>query len=125
MKEMKELTKAELQLMNLLWDRGEAFVNDLLADLPEPKPAYNTVSTVMRLLVTKGFVSYRAYGKSHQYYPLVSREEYLDSFMSSVKKSFFRDSFVSLVSFFAKKENLTSSEIDDLMKILNENKKKD
>lgn len=123
MKNYRELTKAELQLMNLLWDRGEAFVNDLLADMPDPKPAYNTVSTVMRVLVTKGFVAYNELGKSHQYYPLVSREEYLDSFISSVKKSFFRDSFVSLVSFFVKKEKLTSSEIADLIKILNENKK--
>ncbi len=123
MKNYRELTKAELQLMNLLWDRGEAFVNDLLADMPDPKPAYNTVSTVMRVLVTKGFVAYHELGKSHQYYPLVSREEYLDSFISSVKKSFFRDSFVSLVSFFVKKEKLTSSEIADLIKILNENKK--
>ena len=123
MKNYRELTKAELQLMNLLWDRGEAFVNDLLADMPDPKPAYNTVSTVLRVLVTKGFVAYNELGKSHQYYPLVSREEYLDSFISSVKKSFFRDSFVSLVSFFVKKEKLTSSEIADLIKILNENKK--
>ena len=75
--EIKELTKVELQLMNVLWDRQQGFVNDILADLPEPKPAYNTVSTFMRILVTKGFVGYKSFGKSHQYYPLISREAYM------------------------------------------------
>jgi BlaI family transcriptional regulator, penicillinase repressor len=117
----KELTKVELQLMNVLWDKNAAFVNDVLEQLPEPKPAYNTVSTFMRILVTKGFVGYKAFGKSHQYYPLVSRETYMDYFLSGVKNTFFRGSFQSMISFFAKKEKLSKKEMEDLLTMLNEN----
>jgi len=118
----KELTKVELQLMNVLWDKKAAFVNDVLEQLPEPKPAYNTVSTFMRILVTKGFVGYKAFGKSHQYYPLISREAYMDYFLSGVKNTFFRGSFQSMISFFAKKEKLSKKEMEDLLKMLNENR---
>jgi BlaI family transcriptional regulator, penicillinase repressor len=123
MKESKELTKVELQLMNVLWDMGKGSVNEILVELPEPKPAYNTVSTFMRILVTKGFVGFEASGKSHRYYPLITREAYMESFMTSVKNTFFRGSFSSMISFFAKKEQLTKSEYENIMKILNENKK--
>jgi BlaI family transcriptional regulator, penicillinase repressor len=118
----KELTKVELQLMNILWDKNAAFVNDILDELPEPKPAYNTVSTFMRILVTKEFVGYKAFGKSHQYYPLVSREIYMDFFLSSVKNNFFRGSFQSMISFFAKKEKLSKKEMEELLNMLNENR---
>lgn len=118
----KELTKVELQLMNVLWDMKAAFVNDVLEQLPEPKPAYNTVSTFMRILVTKGFVGYKTFGKSHQYYPLISREAYMDYFLSGVKNTFFRGSFQSMISFFAKKEKLSKKEMEDLLKMLNENR---
>lgn len=120
----KELTKVELQLMNVLWDKKVAFVNDILEELPEPKPAYNTVSTFMRILVTKGFVGYKAMGKSHHYYPLVSREAYMEYFLSGVKNTFFRGSFQSMISFFAKKEKLSQKELEDLVVMLNENKDK-
>jgi BlaI family transcriptional regulator, penicillinase repressor len=119
----KELTKVELQLMNILWDKKAAFVNDILEELPEPKPAYNTVSTFMRILVTKGFVGFTAMGKSHQYYPLMSREAYMDFFLSGVKNTFFRGSFQSMMSFFAKKEKLSRKEMDDLIRMLNDNLK--
>lgn len=118
----KELTKVELQLMNVLWDKNEGFVNDILAELPDPKPAYNTVSTFMRILVTKGFVGYRSYGKSHQYYPLVTREEYMESFMTNVKNNFFRGSLRSMISFFAEKEKLSAKEIESIIQIFNDNK---
>lgn len=119
----KELTKAELQLMNLLWDKQEAFVNDLLDELPEPKPAYNTVSTFIRILVQKGFVGYKQLGKSHKYYPLVKKEEYLSGFMNNIKQTLFKGSFSSLVSFFAENETLTQNEIDELIAIINSHKK--
>ena len=72
----QELTPAELEIMQILWTRGKGFVNDVIEHLPEPKPAYNTVSTVLRVLEKKGFVGYKAYGKSHEYYPLVDRDSY-------------------------------------------------
>ena len=119
----KELTKAELQLMNLLWDRGEAFINDLLEDLPAPKPAYNTVSAFVRILVQKGFVGYKPSGKSHLYYPLVKKEEYVSGFMNNIKNTFFKGSFSSLVSFFAQNEKLSQKEINELIDIINQTQK--
>lgn len=122
METSKELTKVELQLMNVLWNINKGFVNDILAELPEPKPAYNTVSTFMRILVGKGFVGFEASGKSHKYYPLITREAYMESYMMGVKETFFRGSFRSMISFFAKKENLSKSEYESIMNILNESK---
>lgn len=122
METSKELTRVELQLMNVLWDIQQGYVNDILADLPEPKPAYNTVSTFMRILVNKGFVGYEAFGKSHRYYPLITREVYMESYMASVKNTFFSGSFRSMISFFAEKEHLSSKEIQKITTILNENK---
>ena len=123
MESIKELTKVELQLMNVLWDIERGFVNDILEELPEPKPAYNTVSTFMRILVSKEFVAFNSFGKSHQYYPLISREQYMEGFMAGVKNTFFSGSLRSMISFFAKKENLTSKEIENIIEILNDNKK--
>lgn len=123
MEQNKELTKVELQLMNVLWDMEQGFVNDILAQLPEPKPAYNTVSTFMRILVSKGFVGFESLGKSHRYYPLIDRETYMENFMSGVKNNFFKGSFRSMISFFAEKEKLNAKEIEKIIEILNENKK--
>lgn len=117
----KELTKVELQLMNILWDMGEAFVNDILEKLPEPKPAYNTVSTFMRILVAKGFVGYKAVGKGHQYHPLVSRETYMDFFLAGVKNNFFKGSFSGMMSYFAKKERISPKEMEKLLSLIEQN----
>ena len=108
--------------MTIIWDKGEAFVNDILAVMPEPKPAYNTVSTIVRILVTKGFLSYKSYGRSHKYYPLVQKEEYLNGYMDNVKKNFFDGSLSSMLSFFAKKEKLSSKEIEQIEALLEKNK---
>jgi predicted transcriptional regulator len=122
MEPTKELTRVELQLMNVLWDKQEACVNDILSELPEPKPAYNTVSTFMRILVNKGFVGHKSQGKGYVYFPLLDREIYMEQFLNGVKNTFFRGSFRSMISFFAKKEKLSASEVEDLLKILNENR---
>lgn len=119
----KELTKFELKLMNILWDKENAFVNDIIAALPEPKPANSTISTMMRILVNKGFASFETFGKNHRYYPLVSREGYTRSFMRNTRDNFFGGSFKSMVSFFAKDEKLSKGDIDELIEILNESKK--
>lgn len=118
----RELTKFELQLMNILWDKGQAFVNEIIDVLPAPKPAYSTISTMMRILVTKGFTSYEAFGKSHRYYPLVSKEAYTRLFMKNTKDNFFGGSYKSMISFFTKQEKLSKKEIDELIDILNESK---
>jgi predicted transcriptional regulator len=112
---MKELTKAEEQIMQLLWQLEEAFVNDIVDKMPEPKPAYNTVSTIVRILEKKGFVDHKAYGKTHLYFPLISKTDYTRSFMKSFMGNYFGNSFREMVSFFAKHDNMSVSEIEKLM----------
>lgn len=112
---MKELTKAEEQIMQLLWEQEKAFVKDLVEQIPEPKPAYNTVSTIIRILEKKGFVGYKAYGKTHEYFPLVSRKDYTRSFMKNFMRNYFSGSFQEMVSFFAKEDNMSLSDLDELM----------
>ena len=86
----QELTRAELEIMQLFWVKGPSMVNDLLEAMPEPKPAYNTVSTVVRILEKKGFVGHKAYGKTYEYYPIVSKEVYASRYMDTVLDNFFR-----------------------------------
>jgi len=112
---MKELTKAEDQIMQILWKLNEGFVNDIVEKLPEPKPAYNTVSTIVRILERKGFVDHKAYGKTHQYFPLISKQEYTRSYMKNFMGSYFGNSFKEMVSFFAKEDNMSVGEIEVLM----------
>jgi len=112
---MKELTKAEEQVMQVLWDLGKGFVKDILEQMPEPKPAYNTVSTLIRILEKKGFVGYQAYGKTHEYFPLVQKEKYTRQFLKNFVGNYFGGSYQQLVSFFAKEENMDLKELDQLM----------
>ena len=121
---MKELTKAEEQIMHILWDLNEAFVKDIISKLPKPKPAYNTVSTIVRILEKKGFVAHKAYGKTHEYYPLILKEDYTKVHMKSFVKNYFSNSFEQMVSFFAKEKSLTVSEMEEILKIMEEEIKK-
>jgi predicted transcriptional regulator len=121
---MKELTKAEEQLMQILWKRKKGFVNDLLDDFPEPKPAYNTVSTIIRILEKKGFVRHKAYGKTHEYYPAVSKEIYTRNLMGGLMKNYFDNSFKSMVSFFTRDHSISAEEIDEIMQMIESEKKK-
>ena len=114
----QELTRAELEIMQILWDRGSGFVNDILEALPDPKPAYNTVSTVVRILEKKGFVDHNAYGKSHEYYPIVDRDSYTQGFMSSVLNNFFGGSASRMVSFLSSNRSISMEEADEIMKLL-------
>ena len=115
-----KLTRAEEQIMQVLWDLEEAFVKEILERLDDPKPAYNTVSTIVRILEKKGFVSHHAYGKSHKYYPLVSREEYTRTTMKNFVKDYFSDSFEKMVSFFARERDIDLKEMEDIMRIMQE-----
>jgi predicted transcriptional regulator len=115
---MKELTKAEEQVMQVLWKLGKAFVKDIIEKLPEPKPAYNTVSTIVRILEKKGFVSHRAYGKTHEYYPAVSKDDYKEKFLKSFLKRYFGNSFQEMVSFFAGDHDISLRELEEIQKLL-------
>lgn len=113
---MRDLTKAEEQVMQILWLLNKAFVGEIIDEMPKPKPAYNTVSTIVRILERKGFVSHQAFGRSHQYYATVSEEEYKIDFLKKFLKNYFDDSFTNLVSFFAKEEEISSEQLDCLIK---------
>ena len=125
MKRSDTLTKAEIQVMNALWEMPEGgCIHDIIAHYPDPKPAYTTVSTFLKILFNKGFVEFRKLsGKTHTYYPLMSKEEYTNMVMKDVKESFFGGSGSSLVKFFVEKEKLSESEIKELIEIIKENSK--
>ena len=114
----QELTRAELEIMQILWSLGKGFVNDVLAVMPEPKPAYNTVSTIIRILEKKGFVAHNSYGKSHEYYPLVDKDSYTGCFMNSVLNNFFDGSASRMVSFLSSNKSISLEEDDEIMKML-------
>lgn len=121
---MTILTKAEEQVMQILWDQEEGFVKDLLQHFPDPKPAYNTVSTIIRILEKKGFVDHRSFGKSYQYYPVISREQYRNERFSSLMKNYFNNSMKQALSHFGKSGNMNMKEADEIIKMMEELKRK-
>ncbi|WP_179413567.1 BlaI/MecI/CopY family transcriptional regulator [Mucilaginibacter sp. E4BP6] len=121
---IKELTKAEEQVMQILWQLNEAIVKDIIEQIPEPKPAYNTVSTVVRVLEGKGFVDHKAYGNSHVYFAVISEAEYKKFTFDKMMKSYFNNSYKSLVSFIADEKKLDINELDELTKLIDNLKTK-
>jgi BlaI family penicillinase repressor len=115
---MKDLTKAEEQIMQVLWKIKKGFVNDVLEHFPNPKPAYNTVSTIIRILERKKYIGHTSYGKSHEYYPLVSKNEYTNSYFNGMMTNYFSNSYQSLVSFLAKDKNLSIQDMEDIKKLM-------
>ncbi|MEX0988576.1 MAG: BlaI/MecI/CopY family transcriptional regulator [Bacteroidales bacterium] len=118
------LTRAEEQVMQILWEREKAFVKDILARFPEPKPAYNTVSTIVRILEKKGFVSHEEFGKSHRYFPLIKKEEYRDERFSDLLKGYFNNSMKQVLSHFSDAADLDIREAEEMIQILEEMKQK-
>lgn len=115
---MRELTRAEEQVMQVLWKMKKGFVKDILEHFDEPKPAYNTVSTIVRILQDKGFVGHKAYGRTHEYFPLISKNEYSEMHMTTFVKDYFSDSFEKMVSFFAREKRISVREMQEIMKIM-------
>ncbi|WP_443937470.1 BlaI/MecI/CopY family transcriptional regulator [Pedobacter sp. MW01-1-1] len=116
--EIKDLTKAEEQIMQVLWQLKKAFVKDVIDKLSEPKPAYNTVSTIIRILETKGFIGHEAFGKAHEYHPLISREEYKRHATEKLLGNYFENSVESMFSFFVKEEKLDVGDVDEILKMI-------
>ena len=116
----QELTRAELEVMQILWRIERGVVHAIIDEMEEPRPAYNTISTVVRILEKKGFVGHKAYGKTHEYYPTVTKEEYTSRYMTTVLDNFFDGSLSRLVSFFSSERDLSTEELDELMRIINE-----
>jgi len=121
---MRELTKAEEQVMQVLWKIKKGFVKEILEHFDDPKPAYNTISTIVRILQDKGFVNHKAYGRTHEYFPLLSKDEYSKSHISNFVNDYFSNSFGKMVSFFAKEKHLSVKEMEEIMKIMENEVKK-
>lgn len=118
---MKSLTKAEEEIMQILWQIEEGNVATIVEHYPEPRPAYNTVSTIVRILENKGFVGYRKEGRGHIYHPLVAKQEYSNQSISKLVDGYFQGSFKSMVSFFVKKNDITTGELEAILKEINKN----
>jgi predicted transcriptional regulator len=121
---IKELTKAEEQIMQILWQLKEAIVKDIIEQIPDPKPAYNTVSTVVRVLESKGFIDHKAYGNSHVYYPIITDDEYKKFTFDKMMKNYFSNSYQSLVSFIVDEKKLGVQELDELTSLIDQLKSK-
>ncbi|MGE5458238.1 MAG: BlaI/MecI/CopY family transcriptional regulator [Methanococcaceae archaeon] len=115
---IKEMTKAEEQIMQIIWKLDKCFVNDIIAQLPEPKPAYTTVSTIVRILEKKGFVDHKAFGNTHEYYALITKEKYTKEYLKGFLKGYFSNSYSNMVSFFSRNEDLDVKEMEEIMQIL-------
>ena len=124
---MKKLTKAEEQVMQILWEIKKGFVRDILEKIAIPKPAYNTVSTIVRILEKKEFIGHIAYGKSHEYFPLVSKKDYAKTYLNGILVGYFSDSYKQLVSFFSKENNLSITEMEEIKEMIEDqiNKQKE
>ncbi|HLN53354.1 MAG TPA: BlaI/MecI/CopY family transcriptional regulator [Lentimicrobium sp.] len=115
---MKELTKAEEQVMQILWKIKKGFVTEFLDYFPEPKPAYNTVSTIIRILEKKGFIDHEPSGKSYIYFPIVSKTDYSRHSLHQLVKGYFSNSYKQMVSFFSDDEQLSVSELEEIKRLI-------
>lgn len=119
---MKQLTKAEEDIMQILWQLKKANVKNIIEEFPEPKPAYNTVSTIVRILESKGFVDYEKEGKGHIYFPLLQQQDYSNQSINNLVDNYFQGSFKSMVSFFIKKNDISLKELESVLKDINKEK---
>ncbi|TXE09445.1 BlaI/MecI/CopY family transcriptional regulator [Gelidibacter salicanalis] len=115
---MQKLTNKEEEIMHIIWTLEKAFVKDVLAEITDDQPHYNTLSTIIRNLEEKGYVSYHAYGKTHQYYPTISKEAYKKRFMSTAIEHYFNNSYKNVVSFFAKEEKISIAELKEIIALI-------
>ena len=121
---INDLTKAEDQIMQILWLIEKGFIHDILSHFPEPKPAYNTVSTVVRILERKGFINHNTYGKTHEYFPLISKKDYTQKYFKKFLTNYFSNSHKELVSFFTNNENIDIKELEEIRRLMSEEIKK-
>ena len=119
---MQKLAKREEQIMQVLWELKKAFVKEIVEAFPEPKPHYNTISTMVRILEEKGFIGHNAFGKTHQYFPKITKEEYQKTAVGDVLGKYFDNSYSKMVTYFAQQENISENELEEILKMI-KNKK--
>ena len=115
---MQKLTNKEEEIMHILWKLKKAFVKDIMAEITDDQPHYNTLSTIVRNLEEKGYVAHTAYGNTHQYYPVVTLEEYRKKFMKTAIDNYFNSSYKNMVSFFAKEEKISAEELREILELI-------
>lgn len=115
---MKKLAKREEQIMRILWKLERAFVREVIEEFPEPKPHYNTIATLIRVLKDKGFVDSRKFGNMYQFFPIVSQETYQTKDVGDVLNKYFDNSYKNMVTYFAKKEKISESELEEILKMI-------
>lgn len=115
---MKALTRKEEEIMKILWKLEKAFVKDILELIPDPKPHYNTVSSMVRFMEDKGYIGHKAYGKTHEYFPLVSKEAYSKQSLSNLVSGYFSNSYKSVISFIAKEEDISVEELKEIISMI-------
>ena len=120
---MKRLTRKEEEAMMILWKKGKGFVKELMELYTEPKPHYNTLSTIIRGLEEKGYVNHRAYGKNHEYFPVVTKEKYRKNFMKGVVSDYFGSSYMNVVSFFIAQKKLNAEDLKELIEMIEKGNK--
>ncbi len=119
---MQKLAKREEQLMLVVWELEQAFIKEIITQLPDPKPHYNTVATIIKILEDKGFVSHESFGKSHRYYPLVSKEGYQQKNMSDIVSNYFDNSYLKMVTHFAAEDKISKEELSSILDLINKQK---
>jgi len=120
---MQQLAKREEQIMQALWHLEKGFVKDIVAVLPDPKPHYNTISTMVRILADKGFVGHEAFGKTHRYYPIISRDDYQKTAVKDVLGKYFDNSYSKMVAYFAEEEDISEAELKEIIQQIKQSKK--
>jgi predicted transcriptional regulator len=120
---MQKLAKREAQIMQAIWDLGHAFIKDVVEQMPDPKPHYNSVSTMVKLLEKKGFVSHEKLGNAHRYFAIVKKEDYQEGVVDEVVKGFFDNSPMKLVNYFAKEQKLDAADLERLLKMIKDQEK--
>ncbi|MDZ7935879.1 MAG: BlaI/MecI/CopY family transcriptional regulator [Emticicia sp.] len=121
--ELRDLTRAEEEVMQILWYKEPTFVKDMVEQFPLPRPAYNTVSTIVRILEQKGFVGHKAYGKTHEYFSLVSKEQYKTFATGKLMENYFENSVEEMFSFFVREKKIDIKEADEILKLIEQMKK--
>ena len=119
---MMKLAKREEQIMQVYWDLGKAFIKEVIPHLPDPKPHYNSVATMVKILEEKGFLDHDTVGNVYHYFPVISREDYQKHAMKDIVSQYFDNSYPRMLAFFAKEQNLSESELNDILQMIKSNK---
>ena len=120
---MQKLAKREEQIMQACWRLGAAFIKEIIAELPDPKPHYNSVATMVRILEDKGFLAHETFGNTFRYYPAITKEQYQKHAFGDIVKQYFNNSYPSMLAYFAKEQKMSQEELNEILEIIKSQKK--